>query len=413
MKAYAEMTAPIMCEPPPPPLKLIYSVESIFPPLTGIGRYAMELATRLPTHSGLEEVRFFSMGRWVDDLNDLLPDTEITSSNASASSTMRRLAVYLRKSLAKRTWAVNAYSLIVPGLSGIRLRPFEDHLFHSPSFFVPDFHGRSIATIHDLSNYRYPELHPTSRRKIFDLEIRRTLDSVSHIITDSESIRSEVIAQFAWPASRITAIPLGVSQTFAPRPAKDLTAILLRHGLQPQAYSLCVSTLEPRKKVSELIEAYGGIPGSLRTHYPLVIVGSLGWLNDTIMERIERGRREGWLRYLGYVPNHDLPALYAGAHAFLYPSVYEGFGLPVLEAMASGTPVLTSCFSCLPEVSAGAGILVDPDDHVAFRDAIQALLTDDTWRQQARARGLCNARSKTWDRCAHETVELYRSVMAY
>lgn len=402
-----------MRESPKRPLRLIYSVEAIFPPLTGIGRYTMELATRLPTHPDMEAVRFFSMGRWVDDLHDLLPSLDTTSINSSTAISVRGLAVYLRKSLAKRTWAVNAYSRIIPRLSGIRLRPFEDHLFHSPSFFVPRFNGRSIATIHDLSNYRYPELHPSSRRRLFELEMRRTLDSVSHIITDSESIRSEVIGQFAWPANRITAIHLGVSQDYTPRPAKDLTATLSTYGLRPLTYSLCVSTLEPRKKVSELLDAYHDISETLRRQFPLALVGGSGWLNDTIMEKIERGQHEGWLRYLGYVPDKDLPALYAGAHAFLYPSVYEGFGLPVLEAMASGTPVLTSSHSCLPEVSGGASLLVTPDDHGAFRDSIERLLTDDPWRQQARAMGLQNARQKTWDRCARETVELYQSVMAY
>jgi alpha-1,3-rhamnosyl/mannosyltransferase len=200
-----------------------------------------------------------------------------------------------------------------------------------------------------------------------------------------------------------------VDAAFRPRDAQQLQPVLSRHGLQAGGYTLSVATLEPRKKLDRLIAAYSRLPDSLRRQYPLVLTGSAGWLNGRIRQAIDRGRTEGWLHYLGYVPQDDLPALYAGARALALISIYEGFGLPVLEAMASGTPVLTSNVSSLPEVAGGAALLVDPDDLPAVSGQLERLLTDEPWRASAVAAGLQRARQFTWERCVQRTVEVYAS----
>jgi alpha-1,3-rhamnosyl/mannosyltransferase len=188
--------------------------------------------------------------------------------------------------------------------------------------------------------------------------------------------------------------------------------MLVPFALTPGAYALCVSTLEPRKKIAELLRAWRELPDSLRRSVPLVLAGAQGWLNEGLHEEIRRGARSGWLKHLGFVPEAHLPALYAGASLFLYPSIYEGFGLPPVEAMASGVPALVAGTSCLPEICGDAAGIVDPDDTTAFNEAITAALSDDAWRSEAHRKGLERSASFSWDRCAADTAAVYRRFAA-
>jgi alpha-1,3-rhamnosyl/mannosyltransferase len=241
-------------------------------------------------------------------------------------------------------------------------------------------------------------------------EIEKTLKKASHLITDSETVRQEIIKFFLWPAGKVTTIPLGVSSAFFSRDPSETIPILRSFGLKPGAYALCVGTIEPRKNVEQLISAFERLPLSLRQSYPLVLVGDIGWNSEGIHKRIDEAQRRGWLKYLGYVREVFLPALYSGCRAFLYPSLYEGFGLPLLESMACGAPVLTSNCSSMPEVVGDAGILVDPCDILSLSNGIERVLTDETWRSRAVALGIERARPMTWDVSARKTVEVYRRV---
>ena len=383
-------------------MRLILSVDAIFPPLTGIGRYAYELATRLPAVAGIEEVRYLGLFGWV-------PVPPSTAQDAVAPYLLASTGYgSLRRKMAARTWAVRIYDAVSEFWRGRLLRKERSGaVFHSPNFFLPPYDGPSVATVHDLSIYRFPDTHLAARRRYFDLAFERSLRRADAVITVSEAVRRELIADYAVDAARVTAIHHGVDAAFRPRDAQQLQPVLSRHGLQAGGYTLSVATLEPRKKLDRLIAAYARLPASLRQRHPLVLTGSAGWLNDHIREAIDRGRAEGWLRYLGYVPQEELPALYAGARALALISVYEGFGLPVLEAMASGIPVLTSNVSSLPEVAGGAALLVDPDDVPAVSGQLERLLTDEPWRASAVAAGLQRARQFTWERCVQRTVEVY------
>ncbi|MFM0274787.1 glycosyltransferase family 1 protein [Paraburkholderia aspalathi] len=370
-------------------MKLILAVDALIPPLTGIGRYAWELASHYQTlRDDLDSMRFFFAGRWIGD------PAEMLQSQRAEAVASKRGATHVRMPERWHRWRMQ--------------REMCGHIFHSPNYFLPESVNGGIVTVHDLSVFKYPETHPIARIKHFENGFASTLKRASHLITDSEATRREVIDYFGWSAERITAISLGARPEFHPRDVREVAIALSEYGLVYGEYSLCVSTLEPRKRIDRLLAAYLDLPSSLRMRYPLVLAGSAGWLSDSLREQIERGERDGWLRYLGFVEEAFLPLLYSGARAFLFPSVYEGFGLPVLEAMASGVPVLTSNSSSLPEVASGAAWLAEPDDHDLLREGIERVLCDALWRQAAITRGVQVASTLTWERCAKRTLEVCR-----
>lgn len=386
-------------------MKLIFAVDAIFPPLTGIGRYAYELATRLPALHDLEELRYLGMWSWADLAN---PRIDSSERNGDVRLTPPPWTAQLRRYMATKTWAVEVYDVLSEAWRKRLLLQGRGAVLHSPNYFLPAYDGPSVVTVHDLSIQRFPETHPAARRRYFDLAFTRSLRRADALITDSEAVRQELITDYAVSPERVTAIHLGVDAAFRPHTRDELVPIMARHGLRQSQYLLAVGTLEPRKRLEQLITAYADLPVHLRERYPLVLVGSTGWLNDQVQPLIERGRTQGWLHYLGYVPQAELPALYAGARAFAMVSIYEGFGLPLVEAMASGIPVLTSNRSCMPEVMDGAALLVDPDDVHEIRTQLARLLEDDLWRAFAVTHGLCRARQLTWRRCVEQTANVYR-----
>ncbi len=364
-------------------MQVILSVDALTRPLTGIGRYTWELASRLRRCSDVSGLQFYCNGHWVDDLERVLEQGRVAPRSLKVPKHVRRLY-----------WSHASRRAV----------------FHSPNFLLPPQVAHGISTVHDLSVLKFPETHPAERVRQFERSFLTTLGVAKHIITPSETVRREVMDYFGWPAARITAIHNGVPSGFGPKDAAVLQPYLQQFGLQPQRYTICVSTIEPRKRVDRLIRAYRALPLAMRRSTPLVLVGDKGWRSEDIHEEIVQASREGWLHYLGFVDEEAIPYLYAGALLVVYPSIYEGFGLPVAEAMASGVPVITSNQSCLPEVAAGAAALVDPDDQVAFTAMLERCLSDERWREEARALGLQVAAGYTWDACAARTVGVYRAL---
>ena len=216
--------------------------------------------------------------------------------------------------------------------------------------------------------------------------MRKTLDRASALITDSEYTRHELAGYFGWPIERIHAVPLASSVEFCVRHYEDLRLPLARYGLAPGNYSLFVGTIEPRKNIDTLLDAYGRLPVAIRNRWPLILTGYQGWRNEQIRQRIEQAEAEGWARYLGFVPASDLPLLFSGARLFTFPSLYEGFGLPVLEAMSSGVPVVCSN-SSLPEVAGKAALMSEPLDVETLTDNLRRGLEDEHWRSSAIDKG--------------------------
>lgn len=357
-------------------------VDALAPQLSGIGRYTWELCQRLPREPAVSRLDFFVNGRFVSDPRSLL-----LGQRASRRARMPR---WLNRRLVQR-----------------RLR---SGVVHGANYFLPADAETGIITVHDLSVLRFPETHPPERVRIFERDFERSLGRASHIITDTDTIRDELNAMLGVPKERITAVPLGVGREFRPRDDDELELELREWGLRPGRYGLCVSTLEPRKKIGELLRAWRRLPEPASERMPLVLVGGQGWLNVALHDQIDEAAANGWLKHLGYVPEASLPALYSGARLFVYPSIYEGFGLPPLESMASGVPVLVADRSCLPEVCGDAAGYVDPDDTTAFAEAIAAGLVDEDWRISARQKGLERASIYDWKLCAAQTAAVYRRV---
>lgn len=412
-------------------VELIYGADALQPPLTGIGRYSYELARRLEHHPEIAGIRYFSMGQW---LQDPIARLEAGMGQAARADGRAALAVSeplglsgrLRRHLSQSRFAVAAYHWLSPAVYAWRLRNSAHALFHAPNYFVPPFGGRAVSTVHDLSHVRYPQFHPRARVDYLNLALPVSLDRANHVITVSDATRSEFLAIFpGWSEDRVTAIPLAADPVFRPWPKeaverslREVRRTLPGHaagdrkpGLAYGGYTLFVGTVEPRKNIDGLLDAYANLPDGLRREFPLVIAGSKGWGSALTHERIQRAVREGWLHYLAYVEQAHLPHLYAGAALFVYPSLYEGFGLPVVEAMAAGVPVITSSVSSMPEVAGPAARLVDPLRTDELRAAIEAALADLQWRLEARQAGLARAAGFSWDACAQGTVEVYRKVM--
>ncbi|ROO00266.1 mannosyltransferase [Pseudomonas moraviensis] len=377
-------------------MKLVLSVEPIRFPLTGIGRYTYELALRLQRNPDITDLQFFAGRRFSLELP--------AAADESGSS------YGLKRAIQKNFLAVEAYRLLMPVLRKAALKGHGDFLYHSPNYYLPPFAGRSVATFHDLSPFTWSHCHAPQLVRYLQKELKTTLVRADALITDSEFTRRELADYFSWPIEKIHTVPLASSPEFYPRQDSDIRAALALHGLQPKGYTLFVGTIEPRKNIETLLAAYERLPLTMRTRWPLVLTGYHGWRNEAIHQKLEKARREGWARYLGFVPSGDLPLLFAGARLFAFPSLYEGFGLPVLEAMSSGVPVVCSNSSSLPEVAGDAALMCAPLDIDMLTALLERGLTDDVWRETAMIKGIAHALGFSWERCAQETVQVYKRV---
>jgi alpha-1,3-rhamnosyl/mannosyltransferase len=264
--------------------------------------------------------------------------------------------------------------------------------------------ARRVVTIHDMTLMLFPEWHPRARVNGMVHEIERSLRVADHILADSAATKDDIVKQLSIRAERITVVPLAADESFKPMPAAHIQQALSNWGLLPDSYLLFMGTIEPRKNLLRLLQA-AELAGSRIG--PLVIAGASGWGSDEVAERIQSLQRAGRVTYLGYVPDAARPALINGARAFVYPSLYEGFGLPVLEAMACGIPVLASNVSSLPEVVGDAGVMVDPENVDMIASEMAKLWQDDALRRDFAAKGLDRARHFSWERTASQTLSVY------
>lgn len=255
-----------------------------------------------------------------------------------------------------------------------------------------------VTTIHDTVWRTMPETFPFKDRMVLDAFIPGTIRRAAAVTTGSEFAREEILRYFPAAAGKLHVVPYAVDRAYRPIVDEVRLAQVRRKYDLPQQFILSVGVLQPRKNIAGLIEAHARLPLHLRETYRLVVTGKRGWLTDNLPDLAERAGKQ--VLFTGYVPDNELPALYTLASCFAYPSLYEGFGLPPLEAMACGTPTVTSAVASLPEVVGDAALLVDPRDTGTLSQALQQLLEDAPLRERLREAGLAQARAFTWERSA-------------
>jgi glycosyltransferase involved in cell wall biosynthesis len=284
-------------------------------------------------------------------------------------------------------------------------------VLHSPVYAGPLLYSSpQIVTLHDLSFYLFPHLFPPVRRCYLQCMTRATTRRADAVIAVSESTARDAIQILGLPPERVHVIPNGVNPSLHPPSADEIAALRDRYEL-PERYVLYLGTLEPRKNLPTLIEAYGMARHSGIEH-GLVIAGGKGWYDEPIYEAVRVTGFEEDILLIGYVPSEHLAALYGGADLFVYPSLYEGFGLPPLEAMACGVPVLVSNVSAMPEVVGKGGVTVNPREPKQIAEAMLSLLGDEDRRRVLAEAGLERAARYSWENTARLTAALYREVAA-
>jgi glycosyltransferase involved in cell wall biosynthesis len=365
------------------------------PRIGGIGRYAMQLLQALLTLAphpspDLELVIFTA------------PQTDRTCLIESQSHCCERFR-RVKSTLLRST-------LLLP--IGIQCEHID--VFHGldqsgiPLLFKA---GKSVVTIHDVIPLVLPWSFPRRHRWVVATALSRMRKQADMVIVPSHAVAEDVMRYLQVERQRIAVIPMGCNPRFRPHQDPSRATALRRRYALPERYILFVGTLEPRKNVNTLLQAFAQlIADRPRDGLHLVIAGGQGWGGEDHRATVERLGIRQYVRFTGFVADDDLPDLYRGAQVFVYPSLYEGFGLPVLEAMASGVPVITSNRSSLPEVAGDAALLVDPTQAEALAAAMSALLHDDALRQALRAKGLARAATFTWEVVAQRTVAVYRTV---
>ncbi|MHB9112510.1 MAG: glycosyltransferase family 4 protein [Thermoleophilia bacterium] len=372
-------------------LRIGINGRSIFRQLTGVQQYAREV-TRALCALKAEDVDFtvFS-GREGRDAGTGLP---MEASGFPAGSPVRGLVweqTLLRRMVKK---------------AGI------DILF-SPANVAPLYPPTSsVVTIHDLSFLLFPEYFSRSFGVYYRNIIPKIVEQAVAVITDSESSREDLIVHLGVAPEKVTAVHLGVSADFRRRVRKDdLETVRRRHGLPPKFF-LSVSSLEPRKNLVNLVKAYRLLPEEVTAEHKLVLVGAGNRLfSDPGLAKVIEPLQSGLVVAPGYIPEKDLPFVYRMATALVFPSLYEGFGLPVLEAMAASTPVITSNRSSLPEVAGTAAALIDPEKVEEIAAAMELLAVDSGTRNLLIERGKKRAGSFTWEKTAAETLRVLTSVI--
>jgi glycosyltransferase involved in cell wall biosynthesis len=285
-------------------------------------------------------------------------------------------------------------------------------IFHAPDFVLPPVRrARRVLTVHDLAFLLYPECADARLREYLMSAVPRSVRAADFVVADSANTQNDVICLLGADPARTAVVPGGVEPRFQPAPAEAVADLRYRLGLV-EPFILSIGMIEPRKNWQGLIRAYSLVRARRNLSHRLVLAGPRGWLSDTIFEERDRSPFRNDVIFLGFVADEDLPTLYSAADVFAFPSFYEGFGLPPLEAMACGTPVVVSDAASLPEVVGDAGLSVPAEDTDALADALERALLDDPLRARLRTDGLARAATFTWSAAAEALLAVYRQVAA-
>lgn len=386
-------------------LTVAVDISAFWERLTGIGWYLFRLLEHLKDR---DDLRLRLYGLDLVATRDLPPPV-VEPPSGPAIERVRypvphdlsvgevQLAGALR-ALAKRVIAADRNEIL-----------FAPNYFLPPTFDHAAKHGRLVATIHDLGVLRVPETLRESTRLELEQHLRETLERAARILTDSETVRGELLDTGLVTAERVHTVHLAPAAS-----AEDLPANASPPEGTPQRYVLHVGTLEPRKRLETVLAAWRLLReradrGECEAPPTLLLCGGWGWKTDTLRADVERAEDEGWLRHFGYLADAEVTALYRGAELVVLPSIYEGFGLPAVEAMTAGAPLLASDIPVLREIAGDAAAYAAPEDPAAWADAVAALLADPERRADLARRGREHCRRYTWKQTADATAAVWRA----
>ncbi len=373
----------------------------------GIGRLTRELvrALLMLDEARTHEVRLFVMGR---------PGTEVPITNLLRTAKLPMRTVRWNDRWLYRLWFRANLPVPVQRFSG----PCD--LYHAADFVLPplDKDTPSVLTVHDLSFERDPNSAPPRLIPFLKRVVPQSAQRATHLIADSHATAHDLQTLYGIGPAKITVIHSGVEARFVPYDDTSLIAqrrrryVRRHYGLGDTPFVLTVGTMQRRKNHLGLVQAFGKLVKRQTTNLDLVIAGGKGWLYDDVLAEVQKLNLSDRVKFIGFVDDGDLPHLYTLASAFAFPSFYEGFGLPPLEALACGVPVVTSNVSSLPEVVGDTALQVDPNDVDALADALDKALHDEAWRAVARERGLARAHEFTWQRAAGQLMQVYGDLLS-
>lgn len=368
--------------------KLIVDAKVLLSPFTGIARYTYEISKRIKDSKDYD--LYF---------NYMCPSKELKQNQQKQNKNKKiRDFIITNRFLRKHSRKViDSINLFFPKTYDIYWQPN----------IIPNPHIKAkkvVATIHDFSFLIYPESHPKERIHFFKKNFFKEVAKSSHIITGSNFTKQEIVKYLDFDPNNITVIYHGVDHNlYKIYPKVELEKTKVKFAL-PAKFLLFVGSIEPRKNLISLLKAYNLLDSLIQDSYPLVLVGAKGWKNDDIMQEIDKSKQ---IRYLGYVEDKELPHLYNLATIFIYPSLYEGFGLPPLEAFACGTPSIVSNTTSMPEVCKDAALYLDPNNIYDIKDKIQILINDINLQKKLIDKALLRAKEFTWENSAKQHIKLF------
>jgi len=393
-------------------VKLILNAEALRPPITGVGNYTYHLLEQYLRGVLVEDVHCFTGTHWLTGHAQQEITAALKAESGKSEKSMGDIAVeQLRAAIGRIPGTKALYSFVMDKRFERTANDISDAVYHETNYILKPYAGACVTTVHDLSHIRYPQFHPPHLVEWLERFLPLSLGRADRIITVSDLVRHELLDHFDLPENKVYTVYEGVEERYMPRCESQTSTVLSSFGLLHKQYVLLVATLEPRKGIDVLLDAWCLLPDSLRRAFPLVMTGSSGWRNSALLDRIAALIAGGTVRHLGYVPADVLPILFSGATVFTYPSVYEGFGLPVLDAMSSGVPVICRADTSMAEFSQGSCLLCDTGEPEELAEKLEILLDSQSARYEWGNKGIAQAAQFSWERCAAETTEIYRQIL--
>lgn len=385
--------------------KILINVSAIRAPLTGIGYYTLNIAKALIDKN--VDVVAVKNGTLLDR-EALQALIDAFSEPESKQGEQRKFKVLTISLLQKLPGIYKIKKMLVEYKAKRMLNMFSEqqYVYFEPSFIPLRYPGRTITTVHDLSFISYPEFHPKSRVEFLKREMDQTIAASDHIVVDSDFILKEMHSRFPDSTKKSSTLYLGVDSAFRRYSKEDVDSTLQQFNLPYKNFILSVATLEPRKNLTRLVEAYSRLPATVRENTPLVFAGGQGWKMQELLLSAQELVEANQIVFTGYLSDIELKHLYSAARLFAYPSLYEGFGLPIIEAMASGTSVLTSNIGATAEVAGENAILVDPHSVDDIYLGLDKALSDNTLSEALASSAVDYVKKYNWDKTVDLLIDI-------